>query len=179
MTYDLKVAGLTRALQICKVTNDLSIAAFIMLGDVELTVACAKELLKKCPDFDILLTAEAKSIPLIHEMARQSGKFIYCVARKSQKVYTINPLVVNVKSITTKNEQSLYLGCDDAARLNKKRILIVDDVISTGESLFALEKLAKEAGGEIVGKAAVLAEGDAAERKDIIFLEKLPLIFTV
>ncbi len=173
-TYTLHVAGLTRELPLCRASDTLEFAAFIMLSDVELTVRTAEELLKKCPDFDIILTAETKGIPLAYEMARQTGKK-YITARKSMKFYMTDPFTVKVKSITTEKVQTLYLSQEDAALLKGRRILIADDVISTGESLIALEKLVNEAGGITVGKAAVLAEGAAADRTDIIFLEKLPL----
>ena len=174
-TYTLNVAGLTRELTICKVNDHMDIAAFIMLGDAELTVAAATELLKKCPDFDILLTAEAKGIPLAHEMARQAGDKKYILARKAPKLYMRDIFSVSVHSITTAKEQKLYLDGADAALMKGKRILIVDDVISTGESLKALETLVEEAGGIICGRMAVLAEGDAQERSDLVYLEKLPL----
>lgn len=174
-SYTLNVAGLKRELPFFKVDDNLTIAAFIIFGDVELTEKCATELLKRAPEFDIMITAEAKSIPLIYEMARQAGRNDYVIARKKPKVYMKNLINVTVNSITTKGEQSLYLGEDDINRLNGKKVLIVDDVISTGESLEALEKLVEKAGGNIVGKMAVLAEGDAMERADIIALEKLPL----
>jgi len=174
--YEMKIAGLTRHLPLCAVNEKLDIAALIMFSDVELTIATAKELIERAPEFDVLITAESKGIPLAYEMSRQSGKN-YVVARKGIKVYTINPIEVEVNSITTKGSQKLYLGQDDVERLNGKKVLIVDDVISTGESLKALETLVEKAGGEIVGQAAVLAEGDAADRDDIFFLEKLPLFF--
>ena len=176
MTHRMTIAGVTRELPICKVTDNLYIGAFIMFGDAEMTVACAKELLARAPkDYDYLLTAEAKSIPLIHEMARQSGAKTYFVARKGLKVYLTDPLCVDVNSITTQHEQHLYLSGADAAMMHGKRILIVDDVISTGESLRALEKLVEEAGATVAGRMAVLAEGDAQERSDIVYLEKLPV----
>ena len=175
-TYKMKIAGLERELPRCPLNEKLDIAAFVMFSDVEVTVAAAAELLKKCPDFDIIITAESKGIPLAYEMARQSGK-TYIVARKSVKLYMTNPISVKVKSITTSNEQVLYLAEDKAEMLKGKRVLIVDDVISTGESLTAVEKLTEAANGNIVAEAAVLAEGDAADRDDIIFLEKLPLFF--
>lgn len=174
MNYTLNVAGLTRELPLCHASDTLDIAAFVMFSDVELTVKCTQELLKKCPEFDIIITAESKGIPLAYEAARQSGKN-YIVGRKSVKLYMTDPIAVDVKSITTEKLQTLYLSQEDVARLDGKRVLIVDDVISTGESLIALEKLVEAANGRIVGKAAVLAEGDAAQRDDIIFLEKLPL----
>ena len=175
-TYKLKVAGLERELERFPVNEKLDIAAFIMFGDVEMTEKCAEELLKICPQNDVLLTAEAKSIPLCYEMARQ-GCRNYVVARKGVKVYMKNSIEVTVNSITTSNEQKLYLGENDAQFLKGKKVLIVDDVISTGNSLLALEQLAEKVGAEIVGKAAVLAEGDAKDRDDIIYLEELPLFF--
>lgn len=158
-----------------RVNDEISIAAFIIFGDVELTVECAKALLKKIPQHDIMITAEAKSIPLIHEMARQSGVNDYVIARKKPKVYMSDIIETKVNSITTQSEQKLYLGKEDADKLKGKNVLIVDDVISTGESLCALETLVNSVGGNIVGKAAILAEGSAATRDDITYLEKLPL----
>ena len=177
LTYPMHVAGLDRDLPICKITDDLYIGAFIVFGDAELTVACASELLKLVPadSYDYMLTAEAKSIPLIHEMARQSGASKYFIARKGPKAYMPDPLHVVDQSITTAAQQELYLGRDDAELIRGKRILLVDDVISTGGSMHAMESLVDQAGGIIVGRAAVLAEGGAADRKDIVYLEKLPL----
>lgn len=175
-TYTLRVAGLTRELPLCPVNETLDIAAFIMFSDVELTEACAEALMKKCPDCDVLLTAECKGIPLAYEMARRMQR-PYVVARKSEKLYMKNTLSVQVKSITTAAVQTLYLGDDERRLLSGKRVLIVDDVISTGESVAALMELIRAAGGTLAGMAAVLAEGDAAKREDIIFLEELPLFF--
>lgn len=175
-TYKMTIAGLERELPLCPLNEKIDIAASIMFSDVEITVASAKALLDNSPEFDIILTAESKGIPLAYEMSRQSGK-PYVVARKSIKLYMTDPVSVTVKSITTAAEQTLHLSQEKAELIKGKRILVVDDVISTGESLIALEKLTNSAGGEIVGKAAVLAEGDAADRDDIIFLEKLPLFF--
>lgn len=174
--YNMKIAGLERNLKRFSVSDKLDIAAFILFGDTEITIAASSELLKKVPEFDIILTPEAKSIPLAYEMSRQSGK-PYVVARKGMKVYLGEPVKVEVRSITTNSVQTLYLGSDEAELMKGKRVLIVDDVISTGESLIATRKLVAEAGGIEVAAAAVLAEGDAAERKDIIFLEPLPLFF--
>lgn len=174
--YTLKVAGLTRELPLCPLNDKLDIAAFIMFSDVELTVACAEELLKKVPEFDVILTAESKGIPLGYELSRQSGKK-YIVARKSVKLYMKNAVAVEVKSITTASKQTLYLDENDMNYLSGKRVLIADDVISTGESLNSLIELVKKAGGNLVCKSAVLAEGEAADRDDIVFLEKLPLFF--
>lgn len=175
-TYTLNVAGLTRELKRYSVNDKLDIAAFIMFSDVELTVRCAEELLAKVSGFDVILTSEAKGIPLAYEMSRQSG-IPYVVARKFVKVYMTDPLTVLVKSITTKDEQKLHLGGEKAEMIRGKKVLIVDDVISTGESLTAMEKLVEGAGGIVSGRCAVLAEGDAADRTDIVFLEKLPLFF--
>lgn len=175
--YKMTIAGCERELPICAVSDKLKIAAFIMFGDVEVTVKSAEELLKKIPDFDIVLTAEAKGIPLGYEIARQSNK-PYIVARKTVKLYMQNIVSVDVKSITTDNVQTLYIDGAKADMIKGKKILIVDDVISTGESLIALQKLCEKAGGEVVCNACVLAEGDAAKRDDIVFLEELPLFFT-
>jgi len=175
MVYRMNVAGLQRDLPICKVTDSLYIAGFVVFGDQELTVACARELLKLAPEYDYIITAEAKGIPLAHEMARQTNAPKYFLARKAPKLYMTGVFESSVKSITTAKEQTLYLDTADAELMKGKRILIVDDVISTGESLHALEVLVEKAGGTIVGKMAVLAEGDAQDRPDIIYLEKLPL----
>ena len=173
-SYEITIAGLKRSLPLFPVNENLYIGAFIMFGDVEITIASAEKLLEKAPEFDVLISAEAKSLPLLYEMSRQSGSK-YIVARKGPKVYMKDILTVNVNSITTAHEQILCIGSDDVEYIKGKRVLIVDDVISTGESLKALEALVNEAGGNICAKMAVLAEGDAAERDDIIFLEKLPL----
>ncbi len=175
MTYPMTIAGLKRELPLCRVTDDLYIGAFVIFGDVELTVACARELLKKAPEYDVLITAESKGIPLGYEMARQAGTNRYLLARKAPKLYMKNVFSVKVNSITTDHEQTLCLDGDDAEYMKGKRVLIVDDVISTGESLRAIEELVEQAGGNIVGRMAILAEGDATERDDIIYLEKLPL----
>lgn len=174
-TYTLQVAGLTRELPICPINDEISIAAFIMFSDVELTVACAKALLEKCPEFDVIVTAEAKGIPLAYEMSRQSGK-VYIPARKGEKLYMEQPVIVEDQSITTSAKQKLVIDQKELDKMNDKRVLIVDDVISTGGSLLALEALVARSSGTVVGRAAVLAEGDAANREDIIFLEPLPLI---
>ncbi len=173
--YNMKIAGLNRALPICPLNDKLSIGAFVIFGDPELTVACAAELLKIAPEYDYLITAEAKGIPLIHEMARQNGDSTYFLARKGPKLYMTGIMEVAVQSITTSKVQKLYLDTADAEKMKGKKILIVDDVISTGESLTAVEKLVEKAGGIICGRMAILAEGDAQERTDIKYLEKLPL----
>lgn len=173
-SYKMTIAGLERELPLCPINENLSIGAFIIFGDVELTIAASTELLKKCPDFDYIITPEAKSIPLAYEIARQSDK-PYFVARKKAKLYMQNPVSVNVKSITTDSDQVLILDGAEGEKIRNKRVIIIDDVISTGESLAAVEKLVAEFDADVVAKVAVLAEGDAADRDDIIFLEKLPL----
>ena len=175
MVHRMQVAGLWRELPICPVNENLYIAGFVIFGDQELTVACARELLAKAPAYDYIITAEAQGIPLAHEMARQSGASKYFLARKAPKLYMTGVFESTVKSITTAKEQKLYLDVADAELMKGKKILIVDDVISTGESLAALETLVEKAGGIIAGRMAVLAEGDAQDREDIIYLEKLPL----
>ena len=173
--YEMQVAGLTRKLPICPLNENLSIAGFVIFGDQELTVACAEELIKIAPEYDYLITAEAKGIPLAHEIARQKGDAKYMVARKATKLYMTEVFGVEVRSITTDRVQHLYIDGDDAALMKGKRILVVDDVISTGESLRAVEELVAAAGGIVCGRMAILAEGDAQARDDLIYLEKLPL----
>ncbi len=175
MTYEIDIAGLKRELPLCKVSDDLYIGAFVIFGDVELTVHCAAELLKRAPEYDYLIAPEAKAIPLLYEMARQSGAEKYFLARKKAKAYMQGVLTVNVKSITTEGVQTLVLDAEDAKQLKGKRVLILDDVISTGESLRAMEELCRQVGANVVGKMAVLAEGDAINRDDIIVLGQLPL----
>lgn len=175
MTYEIDIAGLKRDLEICKVADDLYIGAFVIFGDVELTVHCASELLKRAPEYDYMLAPEAKSIPLIYEMARQSGCNKYLIARKKAKAYMKEVFSSSVQSITTAGVQTLFLDKADADLIKGKRVLIIDDVISTGESLRATENLVEQAGGIVAGRMAVLAEGDANDRDDIITLAPLPL----
>lgn len=179
MVYKMKIAGLDRELPLCPLNDKLQIGAFVMFGDVELTEACARELLKLTPEYDVMITAESKGIPLVYEMARQSGQNKYLLARKGAKLYMRNVLKVDVTSISTAKPQTLYIDGEDAAYMKGKKVLIVDDVISTGASLEALEHLVKAAGGIIAGKMAVLAEGDAYGRSDIRVLEYLPLFDAV
>lgn len=175
MFYRMNIAGLERDLPICRVTDDLYIAGFVIFGDQELTVACAKALIEKAPAYDYIITAEAKGIPLAHEIARQTGAAKYFLARKGPKLYMSGVFESAVKSITTEKEQKLYLDVADAELMKDKRILLVDDVISTGESLRALEALVEKAGGIIAGRMAILAEGEAQDREDLTYLEKLPV----
>lgn len=175
LSYTMRIAGVERALPLCRVTDDLYIGAFVIFGDVELTCACAKGLLEVAPEHDLIITAESKGIPLAYEMARQEGVNHYLIARKKPKLYMKNVFKTTVNSITTEGEQILCIDQKDADNMRGKKVLIVDDVISTGKSLKAVEKLVQEAGGIVVGKMAILAEGDAQDRSDIIYLEKLPL----
>lgn len=174
--YKMTIAGLERELPICKVNDKLDIAGFVIFGDTEMTVVAAAELLKKCPEFDFIVAPEAKAIPLAHEMSRQSGKK-YFICRKGAKLYMQNPISVSVRSITTDKEQTLYIDSLEGEQLRGKKVLILDDVISTGESLAAVNKLVSQFDADVVAQAAILAEGDAADRSDIIYLEKLPLFF--
>ena len=173
--YTMTIAGLERKLQLFKISDNLQIAAFILFGDVEITKHAAAKLLELAPEYDIIFTAECKSLPLIYEMAAQNGDDNYIIARKAPKLYMENVLSTDVNSITTANSQKLFIGQADIDAIKGKRVLIVDDVISTGESLTAMEELIEKAGGIIVGKMAVLAEGNAKDRDDIIYLEPLPL----
>ncbi|MBO5946307.1 MAG: adenine phosphoribosyltransferase [Clostridia bacterium] len=175
MVYNLKVAGIERELPLCPISDTLNIAAFILFGDVELTERCAEALYERAPEHDVMITAESKGIPLIHAMCRISGRNRYVLARKSVKLYMKDVVECTTQSITTAASQTLYVDGDDAEFMRGKRVLIVDDVISTGGSLLSLEKLVAESGGTVVGKMAILAEGDAMLRDDITYLEKLPL----
>ncbi|MCI5687675.1 phosphoribosyltransferase family protein [Anaerovoracaceae bacterium 42-11] len=175
MFYEMTIAGCKRQLPLCKINEELYIGAFIMFSDVEITRASAAALLEKAPEFDIIITAESKGIPLAYEMARQANTNDYIVARKGPKLYMQNVITTEVDSITTDHVQTLCLGQTEIDKMKGKRVLIVDDVISTGESLLSIETLLKQIDCEIVGRMAVLAEGEAADRDDIIFLEKLPL----
>lgn len=175
LTYEMDIAGLKRTLPLCKVSDDTYIGAFVIFGDVELTVHCATELLKRAPDYDYLIAPEAKAIPLLYEMARQSGAEKYFLARKGAKAYMTGVFEVDVRSITTMSMQKLVIDTADAEMIKGKRVLIIDDVISTGESLHAMETLVTKAGGIIAGRMAILAEGDAINRDDIICLAPLPL----
>ena len=175
MYYQMNIAGCDRKLPLCPLNDELMIGAFVIMGDPELTCACAEALLKVSPEYDYLISAEAKGIPLAHEMARQHGDKKYMVARKGVKLYMTGVFEAQVRSITTEKDQTLFLDTADAEQMKGKRILVVDDVVSTGESLYALQQLVEKAGGIIVGNVTILAEGKAAERDDIVYLEKLPL----
>jgi len=173
--YEINIEGCIRKLPIIRISDNLEIASFVLLGDAELVIKAAPVLAKKMPPADYLITAEAKGIPLVQEMARIMGMSRYFVARKSVKPYMIDPFVTEVYSITTNKKQILCLDREESNMIKGKRILIVDDVISTGESLKAMETLVEKAGGKVMAKAAILAEGDAKNRKDIVFLESFPV----
>lgn len=173
--YKVDIAGLERDLLRCPINDKLDIAAFILFGDVEVTVHSAEKLLERLPEFDYIVTPEAKSIPLAYEMSRQSGKK-YFVARKKAKLYMKEPVSVNVRSITTESMQTLIMDSLEGEQIRGKKVVILDDVISTGESLRAVEELCSKFDANVVAKACVLAEGDAAERDDIVFLGVIPLI---
>lgn len=175
MYHRMTIAGLQRDLPLCPISDELMIGAFVIFGDPELTTACAKELLERAPEYDYMISAEAKGIPLVHEMARLAGNQKYFLARKHPKLYMTGVFEAELRSITTNKDQRLYLDVADAEMMKGKKILIVDDVISTGESLSAIEHLVKLAGGIVCGKMTILAEGDAQQREDLIYLEKLPL----
>ena len=175
MYYNMTIAGCKRALPLCPISDEVYIGAFVIFGDPELTTACAEALNARAPEHDVMITAESKGIPLICEMARLQGNKRYILARKSPKLYMRNVISAEVRSITTDHVQKLCLDGDDAEYMRGKRVLVVDDVISTGESLHALEELVHRAGGKIVGRMSILAEGDATKRDDLIYLEKLPL----
>ncbi|SLL19539.1 adenine phosphoribosyltransferase [Mycobacteroides abscessus subsp. abscessus] len=174
-TYSLKVAGVKRELPIIPISQDLKIASFVILGDTEIVAASAPLLAEQLKEVDYLVTAEAKGIPLVYELAKELEMTEYIVARKNVKPYMDEPLINKVVSITTQKEQLLCLDGKDAAKIKGKQIALIDDVISTGASMRVLEELVSKAGGIVVAKAAILAEGAAAERDDIIYLEKLPI----
>ena len=173
-TYTLEICGLTRKLPIIPITPELDIASFVILGDTELVVAVAPELVKRLPPVDVVVTPEAKGIPLAFEVSRLLG-MNYIIARKSVKPYMDHPLVDEVFSITTQKKQTLCLDGKDVRTIKGQRVAIVDDVISTGESINAMQRLIEKAGGKVAAKAAILAEGDAVNMKDIIYLQELPL----
>lgn len=177
-TYEITIAGITRHLPIVKIKDELQLASFVILGDTELTTVAANELKQRLPEVDILVTAETKGIPLVHELAKQMNMSHYVVARKSVKAYMQQPFISQATSIASQTKQLLCLDVSDVALIKGKRVALVDDVISSGESIRALADLVEKAGGDIVAKASIIAEGDASERDDIIFLEKLPLFCT-
>ena len=174
--YTIDIAGHKVDLPILPVSDTLSIAFFNLHGNQKLTELCGKELAQLAIGCDVLITAESKGLQLCHVMARELNQDFYAVARKSKKLYMQDGIQTSVKSITTGNEQTLYLSKHDADLIKGKKVAIVDDVVSTGGSLKGLEQIVNLAGGIIYKKAFVLAEGDAAERDDIVYLAKIPII---
>ena len=172
--YEMEIAGYKRRLPLCPLNPELYIAGFVMFGDVELTEACADALLAKAPEFDVIVTAESKGIPLAYAMARKAGTD-YVVLRKGPKLYMVDIIRTDVSSITTDHVQTLCIGKLEADEIRGKRVLVVDDVVSTGGSLKSMEAILNKVGVDIVGRMFVLAEGHAADRDDVISLEKLPL----
>ena len=174
-TIDIK--GFKADLPILTLPSGLGIAFFNLHGDSELTEHCGKELAKLLGDCDVLITAESKGLQLTHCVARELGQDLYAVARKSKKLYMQDGIEVDIQSsITTGKEQKLYLSRHDVELIKGKKVAIVDDVVSTGASLLGLEALVEKAGGIIYKKAFVLAEGDAANRDDVVFLDTIPLL---
>ena len=155
MTYDIDIAGLKRSLPLCRLNDELYIGAFVLFGDVELTVHCAAELLKRAPDYDYLIAPEAKAIPLLYEMARQSAAEKYFLARKKAKAYMQGVFEVKVQSITTAGEQTLIIDTADADRIRGKRILIVDDIITTGATVSECARMLMLAGAKDVSAASL------------------------
>lgn len=174
-SYLLSIAGLKRDLPLIQMNETLTIASFVILGDTELVCACAQLLVKKLPEIDLLVVAEAKGIPLAFELSRLLQQAHFVVARKSVKPYMGSVIEYELRSITTPTTQVLVLDEIDIQKIKGKRVALIDDVISSGASLEALEKLVLKAGGHVVTKAAICAEGDASKRDDIIFLEVLPI----
>ena len=175
MDYRMSIGGIERDLLLCPISDELMIAALKLHGDVELTERCAEELCKIAPPHDVIITAESKGIPLAYAMCRMLSEKRYVLARKSVKLYMSNVMKCETQSITTKNAQVLYLDGPDVEYIKGKRVLIVDDVVSTGGSLASLEELIVQAGATVVGKMAIIAEGDAIARPDITYLATLPL----
>lgn len=170
--FDFEICGLTRKLPYVQISDKLRLASFVCLSDTELVQTVAPELVKRLPEVDYLMTAEAKGICLTYEMSRIMGMKEFIVARKSRKPYMVNPVSHHVFSITTQKDQTLWLDGCDADKIRGKRVALIDDVIATGESLAAIESLAQTAGANVVARAAILAELGAVNRKDIIYLKE-------
>ena len=178
MTYTVDICGRREELPVLRLPSGARIAFFNLHGNVRLTEHCAEKLAEILDgkSFDVLITAESKGLQLTHCLARILGCDFYAVARKSKKLYMQNGISATARSITTDGEQTLYLSAHDAALLKGKRVAVVDDVISTGGSLSALCALVSAAGGTVVQKACVLAEGGAADRDDIVLLATIPIL---
>jgi adenine phosphoribosyltransferase len=175
--YNLVISGYETGLPILKLPSGISIAFLNLHGNQELTEHCAKAMAKQLDNCDVLITAESKGLQLTHCIARELGHHYYAVARKSKKLYMQDGIEITIKeSITTGQIQKLFLSKHDTSLLKGKKVGIIDDVVSTGNSLNGLEELVQKAGGIICKKAFVLAEGDAAYRKDIIYLATIPIL---
>lgn len=164
--------GLKRKLPYVQIGENLALASFVVISDTELIQTVAPELLRRLPEVDMLMTAEAKGICLTYELSRLMGMKGFVVARKSRKPYMQNAVSHTVRSITTQKEQTLWLDGCDADKIKGKRVALIDDVIATGESIGAIEALAKTAGAEVVAKAAILAELETVHRPDIIYIKE-------
>ena len=176
--YTVDICGRKENLPILPLPSCVNICFFNLHGDVELTEHCAKKLAERIAKYkpDVLITAESKGLQLTHCAARYMGHKVYAVARKSRKLYMQDGISVDAKTITTGEIQHLYLSARDVDLLRGKKVAIVDDVISTGAANAALEQLVTKAGGEVICRAFVLAEGDAKDRKDIEYLAAIPLL---
>jgi adenine phosphoribosyltransferase len=175
-TYSIKIAGLKRNLRLFQIKPGLRIAILNILGDTELVQACARELSKrlKSVKFDILVTAEAKSIPLAYALSVATKK-PYVILRKTYKLYMGDALTAETLSITTGEPQTLILDEKDRKLMKGKKIVLVDDVISTGSTLQGMHMIAEKAGAKIVAEAAILTEGERSKWDEIISLGHLPL----
>lgn len=176
MNYSITIGDTHRELPIMAISQDTAIASFVLLGDDELSNSAAKQLLPKLPkDFDYIVTMESKGIPLAHDLSLLTNHPRSIVIRKSVKDYMKDPLTTPVKSITTGKPQELVLNGEDARLIKGKKIILVDDVVSTGGSMKAASNLLQQVNANIIARVAILAEGDAAKRKDLIYLQPLPL----
>lgn len=177
-TYTVDICGRKEALPVLEIAKGVKICFFNLHGNTLLTEHCGKKLAERVGAFkpDVLITAESKGLQLTHVVARELNHPYYAVARKSKKLYMQDGIEVSVKTITTADEQHLYLSAHDVNLIKGKRVAIVDDVISTGGSLSALVALVEKGGGSVVCRAFVLAEGDAKDRPDVEYLATIPLL---
>ena len=174
--HKVDLQGFEAYLPILPLPSGIKIAFFNLHGDSAMTEHCGKKLAELVKDCDVLITAESKGLQLTHCTARELGQRYYAVARKSKKLYMQDGIEVNIESsITTGAEQKLYLSKHDVDLIKGKKVGIVDDVVSTGASLQGLEALVLKAGGIIHKKAFVLAEADAKDRTDVIYLATIPI----
>jgi adenine phosphoribosyltransferase len=182
--YEIELLGIRRRLPVVPISDKLWIAAFVLWGDVELTNACARAIAARIQPlaFDYIVSIEAKALPLVHMVATYLSDPVaglyrpYVVLRKSVKSYMARPLTVQVKSITTSSTQTLVLDGPDADRLRGSRVVVVDDVVSTGGSLRACDELLRQVGAQVIARAAVLLEEGGYEDRDLITLGTLPIL---